>query len=211
MLKQMKENNIYTVLSAIFSSAVFLGYISILGLSSGLLNIIFISVAFILNAMSFYLSVRIRKVHTGDTWKKSCIVLFCIIVIIIGAFILLSLFMGLTAVVMYQLMKDEQDVVFIEKVIQIIGIVVYLLVIPFIINMLCVGLFMKEEYWGGFKSKLTFTRYLQWLASLFIGLIIGVILCAMPFSGVLWLIIQCVLLVVAGVVLFNVSVFIYNK
>ena len=172
-----------------------------------------VSLLFImLIGLAFFSCVKMRQDSVGlnSSFKENTVILIKLISIIICVIIVMGLFMGVTAIVMQKILTGKSIAV-VMNVINIIGCILYLVIIPFIINAFWTVITERDSFLVRFKEKLTLKRYVLWIAVGLIGIMIGFLFLLLPYSGVLRLIISAVLGCITGMIILALSKIIYSK
>lgn len=197
---------------AISSSMSTIMFAAFCGIENIGLRIIVLVLFLLLISLSFFFCVKMRQESVGldSSFKENAVILIKFMAIITCVVILMGLFMGLTAIVMQKILTGKSIAV-VMNVINIIGCILYLVIIPFIINAFWTVITERDSFLVRFKEKLTLKRYVLWIAVELIGIMIGFLFLLLPYSGVLRLIISAVLGCITGMIILALSKIIYSK
>lgn len=206
------KNNKWMCSVAISSSMSTIMFAAFCGIENIGLRIIVLVLFLLLISLSFFFCVKMRQESVGldSSFKENAVILIKFMAIITCVVILMGLFMGLTAIVMQKILTGKSIAV-VMNVINIIGCILYLVIIPFIINAFWTVITERDSFLVRFKEKLTLKRYVLWIAVELIGIMIGFLFLLLPYSGVLRLIISAVLGCITGMIILALSKIIYSK
>jgi len=197
---------------AISSSMSTIMFAAFCGIENIGLRIIVLVLFLLLISLSFFFCVKMRQESVGldSSFKENALIIIKFMSIITCVVILMGLFMGLTAIVMQKILADK-SIAFVMNAINIIGCILYLVIIPFIINAFWTVITKRDSFVAVFKEKLTLKRYISWIVVELVGIMIGFLFLLLPYSGVLRLIITAVLGCIMGMIILALSKIIYSK